>query len=172
MKIKTEVTEDDKEGDDCSQTNDYGFREYVGKYEHRYDTQEEINQPIRNTETSSRKPRTTYTKEQIELLETAYNDDKYPGPRRRIEISESLDVSPETVNVWFKNKRSKDPVIKANRGGGGRGNIRSNQTPINRGASSTSSSSLASNSDMIFPGISVEFKNILWQILADAPIIS
>ena len=54
MKIKTEVTEDDKEGDDCSQTNDYGFREYVGKYEHRYDTQEEINQPIRNTETSSR----------------------------------------------------------------------------------------------------------------------
>ena len=56
MKIKTEAIEDDKEAVDFSQANDYGFQEYYEKDEKKVEIREfeEVNQPIGNTEPSSR----------------------------------------------------------------------------------------------------------------------
>ncbi|XP_048743357.1 paired box protein Pax-6-like [Ostrea edulis] len=53
------------------------------------------------------KPRTKYSPEQLELLESAFQESQYPDTETLENLAEKLDVNTDKVSVWFQNRRSK-----------------------------------------------------------------
>ncbi|NXT64696.1 NOBOX protein, partial [Chaetops frenatus] len=54
-----------------------------------------------------KKPRTSYSAEQLEQLEKMFQEDHYPDNERRREIAAMVGVTPQRILVWFQNRRAK-----------------------------------------------------------------
>uniref|UniRef100_A0A0N4ZBE9 Homeobox domain-containing protein n=1 Tax=Parastrongyloides trichosuri TaxID=131310 RepID=A0A0N4ZBE9_PARTI len=54
-----------------------------------------------------KKPRTSFTKDQILSLEIKFNEQKYLASTERSILAEELNMSESQVKTWFQNRRTK-----------------------------------------------------------------
>ncbi|CAL9691406.1 unnamed protein product [Knipowitschia caucasica] len=54
-----------------------------------------------------KKTRTLYTTDQLEHLESLFEEDHYPDGEKRKAIAVSVGVTPQRIMVWFQNRRAK-----------------------------------------------------------------
>ncbi|XP_054834643.1 homeobox expressed in ES cells 1 [Eublepharis macularius] len=54
-----------------------------------------------------RRPRTAFTRNQIELLENVFRVNSYPGIDVREELAQKLDLDEDRIQIWFQNRRAK-----------------------------------------------------------------
>ena len=56
----------------------------------------------------SKRKRKNLTKEQLEILESVYEKDKYPHIDDRIKLEKPTNLSEDRIQVWFQNRRAKE----------------------------------------------------------------
>nr|XP_020655596.1 homeobox expressed in ES cells 1 [Pogona vitticeps] len=54
-----------------------------------------------------RRPRTAFTRNQIEILENVFRVNSYPGIDVREELAQKLDLDEDRIQIWFQNRRAK-----------------------------------------------------------------
>ncbi|KFP65123.1 Homeobox protein ANF-1, partial [Cariama cristata] len=54
-----------------------------------------------------RRPRTAFTRNQIEVLENVFKMNSYPGIDIREELARELDLDEDRIQIWFQNRRAK-----------------------------------------------------------------
>ncbi|NWH90933.1 ANF1 protein, partial [Aegithalos caudatus] len=54
-----------------------------------------------------RRPRTAFTRNQIEVLESVFKMNSYPGIDIREELARKLDLDEDRIQIWFQNRRAK-----------------------------------------------------------------
>ncbi|XP_003431012.2 homeobox expressed in ES cells 1 [Ornithorhynchus anatinus] len=54
-----------------------------------------------------RRPRTAFTRNQIEVLENVFRVNSYPGIDVREELAQKLDLEEDRIQIWFQNRRAK-----------------------------------------------------------------
>ncbi|XP_067400308.1 homeobox expressed in ES cells 1 [Emydura macquarii macquarii] len=54
-----------------------------------------------------RRPRTAFTRNQIEVLENVFRVNSYPGIDVREELALKLDLDEDRIQIWFQNRRAK-----------------------------------------------------------------
>ncbi|KAK2534740.1 Hesx1 [Columba livia] len=54
-----------------------------------------------------RRPRTAFTRNQIEVLENVFKINSYPGIDIREELARKLDLDEDRIQIWFQNRRAK-----------------------------------------------------------------
>ncbi|XP_078518506.1 homeobox expressed in ES cells 1 [Lissotriton helveticus] len=54
-----------------------------------------------------RRPRTAFSRSQIETLENIFRLNSYPGIDIREELAEKLDLDEDRIQIWFQNRRAK-----------------------------------------------------------------
>uniref|UniRef100_A0A8D2L080 HESX homeobox 1 n=2 Tax=Varanus komodoensis TaxID=61221 RepID=A0A8D2L080_VARKO len=54
-----------------------------------------------------RRPRTAFTRNQIEVLENVFRVNSYPGIDVREELAKKLDLDEDRIQIWFQNRRAK-----------------------------------------------------------------
>ncbi|NWI88769.1 ANF1 protein, partial [Pitta sordida] len=54
-----------------------------------------------------RRPRTAFTRNQIEVLENVFKINSYPGIDIREELAHKLDLDEDRIQIWFQNRRAK-----------------------------------------------------------------
>ncbi|KAJ1110227.1 hypothetical protein NDU88_007582 [Pleurodeles waltl] len=54
-----------------------------------------------------RRPRTAFSRTQIETLENIFRLNSYPGIDIREELAEKLDLDEDRIQIWFQNRRAK-----------------------------------------------------------------
>ncbi|KAM4721503.1 homeobox expressed in ES cells 1 [Rhinophrynus dorsalis] len=54
-----------------------------------------------------RRPRTAFTRSQIEILENVFRVNSYPGIDVREELANKLSLDEDRIQIWFQNRRAK-----------------------------------------------------------------
>ncbi|XP_036386197.1 homeobox expressed in ES cells 1 [Megalops cyprinoides] len=54
-----------------------------------------------------RRPRTAFTGTQIEVLESVFQVNSYPGIDVREELAQRLELDEDRIQIWFQNRRAK-----------------------------------------------------------------
>ncbi|XP_068019793.1 homeobox expressed in ES cells 1 [Melanerpes formicivorus] len=54
-----------------------------------------------------RRPRTAFTRNQIEVLEDVFKMNSYPGIDIREELARKLELDEDRIQIWFQNRRAK-----------------------------------------------------------------
>ncbi|NXV75782.1 ANF1 protein, partial [Atlantisia rogersi] len=54
-----------------------------------------------------RRPRTAFTRNQIEVLENVFKMNSYPGIDIREDLARKLDLDEDRIQIWFQNRRAK-----------------------------------------------------------------
>ncbi|CAH2313083.1 homeobox expressed in ES cells 1 [Pelobates cultripes] len=54
-----------------------------------------------------RRPRTAFTRNQIEILENVFRVNSYPGIDVREELANKLSLDEDRIQIWFQNRRAK-----------------------------------------------------------------
>ncbi|KFP04921.1 Homeobox protein ANF-1, partial [Calypte anna] len=54
-----------------------------------------------------RRPRTAFTRNQIDVLENVFKMNSYPGIDIREELAHKLDLDEDRIQIWFQNRRAK-----------------------------------------------------------------
>ncbi|XP_043934394.1 homeobox expressed in ES cells 1 [Protopterus annectens] len=54
-----------------------------------------------------RRPRTAFTRNQIEMLENVFQVNSYPGIDVREDLAQKLDLDEDRIQIWFQNRRAK-----------------------------------------------------------------
>ncbi|CAG4945570.1 unnamed protein product [Colias eurytheme] len=75
-----------------------------------------VNKVMSNGIKKPKRARTAFTTNQMMELELEYARTRYLDRNRRIELSETLQLSEKTVKVWFQNRRMKDKKERAEGG--------------------------------------------------------
>ncbi|NXD06017.1 ANF1 protein, partial [Nothocercus nigrocapillus] len=55
----------------------------------------------------SRRPRTAFTRNQIDVLENVFKINSYPGIDIREELARKLNLDEDRIQIWFQNRRAK-----------------------------------------------------------------
>ncbi|CAO4374753.1 unnamed protein product [Caenorhabditis nigoni] len=56
---------------------------------------------------SERKPRQAYSARQLDRLESEFQNDKYLSVNKRIQLSQTLNLTETQIKTWFQNRRTK-----------------------------------------------------------------
>ncbi|KAF1758342.1 hypothetical protein GCK72_014800 [Caenorhabditis remanei] len=56
---------------------------------------------------SERKPRQAYSARQLDRLESEFQSDKYLSVNKRIQLSQTLNLTETQIKTWFQNRRTK-----------------------------------------------------------------
>ncbi|XP_039655071.1 homeobox expressed in ES cells 1 [Perca fluviatilis] len=54
-----------------------------------------------------RRPRTAFTNSQVNVLETVFQVNPYPGIQLREQLAGRLDLDEDRIQIWFQNRRAK-----------------------------------------------------------------
>uniref|UniRef100_H3C213 Homeobox domain-containing protein n=1 Tax=Tetraodon nigroviridis TaxID=99883 RepID=H3C213_TETNG len=54
-----------------------------------------------------RRPRTAFTNGQVNLLESVFQVNSYPGIRLREDLAQKLELDEDRIQIWFQNRRAK-----------------------------------------------------------------
>jgi len=54
-----------------------------------------------------KKPRTSFSAEQVIELEKRFKAQKYLGTKERAELAETLNLTDTQIKIWFQNRRMK-----------------------------------------------------------------
>ena len=65
---------------------------------------------------SSKRPRTTITAKQLEILKSAYKNSSKPARHIREQLSKDTGLDMRVVQVWFQNRRAKEKRLKKDAG--------------------------------------------------------
>ncbi|XP_076316401.1 LIM/homeobox protein Lhx3-like isoform X1 [Tachypleus tridentatus] len=65
---------------------------------------------------TSKRPRTTISAKQLEMLKTAYNNSPKPARHVREQLSQDTGLDMRVVQVWFQNRRAKEKRLKKDAG--------------------------------------------------------
>jgi hypothetical protein len=61
---------------------------------------------------ADRKPRTGFTSQQLDTLETKFKTSAYLSVTQRTELADLLTITDDQVKIWFQNRRAKDRRLK------------------------------------------------------------
>ncbi|XP_044206035.1 homeobox expressed in ES cells 1-like [Thunnus albacares] len=56
---------------------------------------------------TGRRPRTAFTNNQVNVLETVFQVNCYPGIQLREQLAGKLDLDEDRIQIWFQNRRAK-----------------------------------------------------------------
>ncbi|XP_071329167.1 homeobox expressed in ES cells 1-like isoform X2 [Trachinotus anak] len=56
---------------------------------------------------AGRRPRTAFTSSQVNVLETVFQVNCYPGIQLREQLAGRLDLDEDRIQIWFQNRRAK-----------------------------------------------------------------
>lgn len=63
--------------------------------------------------TEQKRTRQTYSRSQIFELEKEYRSQQYLSKKRRLELSERINLSERQIKIWFQNRRMKEKKTKS-----------------------------------------------------------
>ena len=73
-----------------------------------YYTQHQCTHNTREADGNQKRPRTTITAKQLEVLRTSYNVSSKPSRHVREQLAQETGLDMRVVQVWFQNRRAKD----------------------------------------------------------------
>ncbi|KAM9326961.1 homeobox expressed in ES cells 1 [Gastrophryne carolinensis] len=82
-------------------------KESVGQYEKICSTTERLTYKRELSWYRGRRPRTAFTRSQIEILENVFRVNSYPGIDVREELANKLSLDEDRIQIWFQNRRAK-----------------------------------------------------------------
>ncbi|XP_047195257.1 homeobox expressed in ES cells 1 [Hippoglossus stenolepis] len=83
------------------------------KHQHCYTQQQQQQQQHMNAHRSTsnwyvgRRPRTAFTNSQVNVLETVFQVNCYPGIQLREQLAGRLNLEEDRIQIWFQNRRAK-----------------------------------------------------------------
>uniref|UniRef100_I3J9K9 Homeobox domain-containing protein n=1 Tax=Oreochromis niloticus TaxID=8128 RepID=I3J9K9_ORENI len=69
--------------------------------------QQQLNSQPTSNWNIGRRPRTAFTNSQVNILETVFQVNCYPGIQLREQLAERLDLDEDRIQIWFQNRRAK-----------------------------------------------------------------
>ena len=63
--------------------------------------------PLRLTVGATRRSRSSFTEEQLEILEQFFSHTPYPDVTTRENLSQRLDIEENRIQIWFSNRRAR-----------------------------------------------------------------
>jgi hypothetical protein len=97
---------------------------------------------------NSKRPRTTISAKQLDVLKQAYNNSSKPPRHIREQLAAETNLDMRVVQVWFQNRRAKEKRLKKD--AGRRWTNQGNQVSSNTSSSSSSSFGLPSSSSTMY----------------------
>ncbi|KAJ7316868.1 hypothetical protein JRQ81_003030 [Phrynocephalus forsythii] len=87
--------------------SNYSAEERVLKCENYFSVNEKLSYKRELSWYRGRRPRTAFTRSQIEILENVFRVNSYPGIDVREELAQKLDLDEDRIQIWFQNRRAK-----------------------------------------------------------------
>ncbi|XP_068107844.1 homeobox expressed in ES cells 1 [Hyperolius riggenbachi] len=82
-------------------------KETVGRYDKCCSSTERLTYRRELSWYRGRRPRTAFTRSQIEILENVFQVNSYPGIDVREELANKLSLDEDRIQIWFQNRRAK-----------------------------------------------------------------
>ncbi|KAM9593166.1 homeobox expressed in ES cells 1 [Trichechus inunguis] len=81
--------------------------ERILKYDNHFSSSERLSLKRELSWYRGRRPRTAFTQNQIEVLESVFRVNCYPGIDVREDLAQKLNLEEDRIQIWFQNRRAK-----------------------------------------------------------------